>query len=239
MRKAVDISLLIVIFTLASFAYLPRKEKYVFEARKNLPKVVSLTTTWKKDGCNVKIHSAGVFVTSQGHILTCAHAFQFANCKLPVTVETYWGEIGAAQVIKVHKKSDLALLYAPIFKNSPYVRLQNPKETERGQEVIIIGPPYKYQFSISNGLISGLNRDFKFAYNMVQTNAVVTTGNSGGPIFNLNGELVGIVSFLHTAVPGLVIPTGFSFAVSPGQCLEFLTDCSKIREELKDIKWMR
>jgi S1-C subfamily serine protease len=124
------------------------------------------------------------------------------------------------KLLYIQKDKDLALLKT-FREGSPYVRLADTRDLRAGQEVFAIGAPLGNAFSVSNGIISALNRD-EIRYNSLQTNAAINPGNSGGPLFNLKGELVGINSFIESPLANAPVFTGLGFSVESGQILEFL-----------------
>lgn len=185
------------------------------------------------------VGGSGVYISDKGYILTCAHLFNQEGWKiLSITVENYNGDMIAGSLLKIDDSNDLALVKTDFFKKTPFVKLADPRKLKIGQEVIAVGGPLSLLFSVSKGIISQLNRDFPKAYNMLQSDVAVNPGNSGGPVFNVKGELVGIVSFLVSPVDEHAIFTGIGFHVSSGQCLEFLTRCKKDYKELKETSWL-
>lgn len=235
-------SLLIAVSALFYTNQLP-KEKYVNIIRKVMPTVVSLNLVVEmqdpitEEYRNVRIGGSGVFISSNGYILTCKHVVNFPGVEY-ATVEMFNGEVVAARIVTMSKKCDLALLKIDYPVNVEYVKLADPRKLEVGQEVIAIGSPLGLTFSASDGIISGLNRDFPFARNTTQSDTALNPGNSGGPLFNLKGELVGINSFMILVVEDTPIFSGLGFSVQSGQCLEFLTDCGKRYPKLRRNKWL-
>jgi S1-C subfamily serine protease len=192
-------------------------ERYVKVVNNSLYKTVYVSSTIQiKQSSQTRIGS-GVFISKYGHILTCAHILTNANN--PVSIETYSSNAFAAEILSVDTKRDLALLKIDAY--SPYyTKIAYPGTLQLGQEVIAIGHPFVFDWTVTNGLISSLNRD-TFQYNMLQTNAAINPGNSGGPLFNLKGELVGINTIMFNPLL-LPINTGIGFAVEVGQIYEFL-----------------
>lgn len=185
------------------------------------------------------VGGSGVFISDKGYILTCAHLFNQEGWKvISISVESNNGDTVAGKLLKIDDSNDLALVKVDFYKKTPYVRLADPRKLKIGQDVIAIGGPFSLLFSVSKGIISQLHRDFPTAYNMLQADVAVNPGNSGGPVFNLNGELVGIVSFVVSPIDKHLIFTGIGFHVSSGQCLEFLTRCKKDYKELKETSWL-
>jgi S1-C subfamily serine protease len=220
--------LLAVIVVLSMSLLLPQRPKYVSLAQKCIEKSVMITVVYTNGAENHSIRGAGVFVSPAGYILTARHLFNYGEGddtitkKLPVTIELYTGELIAADLVAVSRKSDLALLKVYAVHNPAYATIENPFNLEVGQEVIAVGYPLGLNFSVSNGIISALNRDLEPFYNVTQSNCTLNPGNSGGPLFNLRGNLVGINSFI---IPSTFLPvfSGLGFSVQSGQIIEFLT----------------
>lgn len=183
------------------------------------------------------VFGSGVYVSPKGYILTCAHLFEPFKKILAVNVTNYNEETVAGVIISVGEKVDLAVIKTPYFKDTPYVKLADPRKLKVGQDVFAIGSPLGLSFSVTSGIISALYRDFEFAYNMTQSDVSLNPGNSGGPLFNLKGELVGINSFMVPPVNAAIF-TGLGFSVQAGQCLEFLVKTSQKEKDLKNKKWI-
>ena len=165
---------------------------------------------------------SGVFITSNGHILSCAHLFDHGYQIESVFIRTAADQVIEAEVLNVSKKSDLSLLKVKL-EATPHVRLIDPRRLRVGDEVIAIGAPRGLEQTVTHGMISALTRDLgEGLYNLVQSDAAINPGNSGGPLINLKGELVGINVVMFSAVPMFATFTGLGFAVSPAQILEYL-----------------
>jgi len=140
---------------------------------------------------------SGVLISSDGKVMTAAHV---VNAMDEITVEFLGGETVKAKVVSSEPAADLSLLQLervpPGAKFSP---LANSDPIRVGDPVIVVGAPYGLSYSLSAGLISA-----RWAPNTVyktmplaeffQTTATINTGNSGGPLFAMNGEVIGIVS---------------------------------------------
>jgi len=140
---------------------------------------------------------SGVLISSDGKVMTAAHV---VNAMDEITVEFLGGETVRAKVVSSEPAADLSLLQLervpPGAKFSP---LANSDPIRVGDPVIVVGAPYGLSYSLSAGLISA-----RWAPNTVyktmplaeffQTTATINTGNSGGPLFAMNGEVIGIVS---------------------------------------------
>lgn len=182
------------------------------------------------------IHGAGgsgVFISPKGYLLTAAHVVSFDKVIL-VSVTRENGDVVAAKIVKIDDKNDLALLKVDYYDKVPYVKLADPRKLVLGQEVLAIGAPFGLGLGVTAGIISALYVDLdRGYYNMTQSDAAINHGNSGGPLFNLSGELVGINVLLTTASPFEHTFGGIGFSVQVSQCYEFLTRCVKANSDLK------
>lgn len=208
--------------------YLSRSQSERYEAlvQKLLPKTVSISCvvtrknpeTGKKQ--RGRIGGAGVFITSKGHILTCAHLFDTFTVE-SISVEENNGWVFPATFVYMDEHRDLALIKIEDF-NTPYANLARPDSLKEGQEVIAIGSPLGLDGSVSTGVISALHRDV-VRYDMIQMSAPINPGNSGGPLFNLKGEIIGInVNIMTTNL--FAGWSGLGFSVSASEINIFLTN---------------
>lgn len=169
----------------------------------------------------VRVEGAGVFISPNNHVLTCAHLFWLESIT-GITVCDEGGTCTAGELLHKENGLDLALLQANFTTPTPYARIADPRKLRVGQEVLAVGSPLGFAFSVSHGIVSALNRDGLGVYNMTQSDAFLNPGNSGGPLFNLNGEIIGINSRIVPPVPANIF-TGLGFSVQSGQIVEFLT----------------
>jgi serine protease Do len=140
---------------------------------------------------------SGVLISSDGKVMTAAHVVHAMD---EISVEFLGGETVKARVISSEPGADLSLLQLERVpagaKSSP---LANSDAIRVGDPVIIVGAPYGLSYSLSAGLISARwepNTVYKTMplAEFFQTTATINTGNSGGPMFAMNGEVIGIVS---------------------------------------------
>ena len=205
-----------------------KEERFVTVAAKAIPQTVMIYCAVE---VNVKgssepargvVQGAGVFISANNHILTCAHLFWLGKV-VGTTVCDSEGNCTAADLLYKEDNRDLALIQAFYDKPHSYPRIADPRKLKVGQEVIAVGNPLGLDFSVCHGIISALNRDLDPMYNMTQSDAMINPGNSGGPLFNLKGELVGINRRVLPQIPFLHINTGLGFSIQSGQIIEFLT----------------
>jgi len=140
---------------------------------------------------------SGVLISADGKIMTAAHVVQAMD---EIHVEFIGGETVPARVVASEPAADLSLLQLDrVPAGVKVARLANSSAVRVGDQVLVVGAPYGLSYSLSVGYISArwapntVYRAFPLA-EFLQTDATINTGNSGGPMFNLAGEVVGIVS---------------------------------------------
>ncbi len=136
---------------------------------------------------------SGVIISSDGYIVTNNHVVSDAT---NVSVQTNDGTEYEATIIGTDAKTDLALLKIDAT-NLKYASLVDSDTLSLGQEVVAIGNSLGKGTSCTNGIISALNREVtinNYTMTLILTNAEVNSGNSGGGLFDMNGNLVGIVN---------------------------------------------
>jgi len=182
-------------------------------AKKALPTVVKITVT--KD--MYRAGGSGVFISKHGHILTAAHVIE--GYVFPPSVQTYtdnncWY---AATVIYIDATRDLALLKIN-YPSDRYARLRVLPLLEIGESVIAIGHPLGLDWTVTHGIISRLEPDSLWT----QNDAAVNPGNSGGPLFDMEGRLIGINTAMYTSSI-FPVSVGLSIAASPLSIAQFLS----------------
>lgn len=151
---------------------------------------------------------SGFIIGSNGLVLTNAHVVKGAK---NVTVTLTDHRTFTAQVLGFDSKTDIAVLKIPAT-NLPTVRLGDPSALQPGDWVLAIGSPYGFYNTVTAGIVSAKSRSLPDD-NMVpfiQTDVAVNPGNSGGPLFNTRGEVVGINSQIFTQTGAF---EGLSFAI--------------------------
>ncbi len=133
----------------------------------------------------------GFIISPKGYVITNAHVLAGARYATAITSER---EAKDMEFIGYNSLLDLALL--KIDGTLPHLELGNSNEIKVGEKVIAIGNPLGLSFSVSEGIISGVNR--KGANQIpayIQTDAALNPGNSGGPLINSKGQAIGINNF--------------------------------------------
>ncbi len=152
---------------------------------------------------------SGFIISNDGFILTNNHVVEGADeiiVKLSDRTET------RAELIGSDKRSDLAVLKIETKRKLPVVHIGDSDGIKPGQWVAAIGSPFNFEYSITKGIVSALNRSLpNDAYvPFIQTDVPINPGNSGGPLFNMKGEVIGINSQIFTRSGGFM---GLSFAI--------------------------
>lgn len=167
---------------------------------------------------------SGVLISNKGEVLTAAHVVNDAE---KIIVRFLNGEEILAKVIRSAPMADLALIKLSwLPKEHTIARLGDSDRTSVGEQVIIIGAPYGLEHSLSVGYISGRKqqktRTSGFTLNdFFQTDASINQGNSGGPMFNLKGEVIGISSYIITESGGF---QGIGFAATSNLAKKVVVD---------------
>jgi serine protease Do len=152
---------------------------------------------------------SGFIVSPDGYILTNAHVVADAD---EVTVKLTDRREFQAKVIGVDTRTDVAVIKIE-EKNLPTVRIGDPSQLKPGEWVLAIGSPFGFENSATAGIVSATSRSLNEADNnvpFIQTDVAVNPGNSGGPLFNMRGEVVGINSQIFSRTGGYM---GLSFAI--------------------------
>ncbi|MBY4768616.1 DegQ family serine endoprotease [Burkholderia ambifaria] len=163
---------------------------------------------------------SGFIVSADGYILTNAHVIDGANV---VTVKLTDKREYKAKVVGSDKQSDVAVLKIDA-SGLPTVKIGDPGQSKVGQWVVAIGSPYGFDNTVTSGIISAKSRalpDENYTP-FIQTDVPVNPGNSGGPLFNLQGEVIGINSMIYSQTGGF---QGLSFAIP-------INEAIKVKDEL-------
>jgi serine protease Do len=162
---------------------------------------------------------SGFVVSSDGTIITNNHVIEGAD---QIEINFSDGRILKAELIGRDPDTDLAVLQVNSATPLPYVDLADSDAAEVGDWVIAIGNPFGLGGSVSAGIISARNRDIQAgrADEFIQTDAAINKGNSGGPLFNLGGEVVGVNTAILSPTGGSV---GIGFSV-PSNLVRRITD---------------
>uniref|UniRef100_A0A1A8Q4S5 HtrA serine peptidase 3a n=1 Tax=Nothobranchius rachovii TaxID=451742 RepID=A0A1A8Q4S5_9TELE len=177
-------------------------------------------------GRHVRVSSgSGFIVTHTGVIVTNAHVVTTAGTvtgRLQLRVQLHDGDAYEAVVRDVDKKADIATIKISSQKKLHVLSLGRSADLRPGEFVVAIGSPFALQNTVTTGIVSTTQRDGKELgirdsdMDYIQTDAIINYGNSGGPLVNLDGEVIGINTLKVTA--------GISFAIPADRISRFLAD---------------
>ena len=158
-----------------------------------------------------KAGGTGFFISEDGYILTNNHIVENA---IKIEVTTLQGNEFTAELIGTDSKTDIALLKIK-GDSYPYAILGSSEALQVGEWVLAIGNPLGFAHTVTAGIVSAkgrqLSQDPDLPYqDFIQTDAAINRGNSGGPLVNMNGEVVGITSMIYTPTGGNI---GIGFAI--------------------------
>lgn len=179
---------------------------------------------------------SGVLITDDGYIVTNNHVVGGAT---NITVKLNTGEEFKARLIGTDPDTDIAVVKIdpsddmPTF---PFAVMGNSDSLTIGEEVITVGNPLgELGGTVTNGIVSALSREITIEgteMTLIQTNAAVNPGNSGGGLFNMYGELIGIVNAKTTTTSSGTSVEGIGFAIP-------INNAVKVSEELIEFGYVR
>ncbi|XP_026797160.3 serine protease HTRA3a [Pangasianodon hypophthalmus] len=168
---------------------------------------------------------SGFIVTESGVIVTNAHVVSSSATtagRQQLQVQLHDGKTYEASITDIDKKSDIATIKVNPRKKLPVLPLGHSADLRPGEFVVAIGSPFALQNTVTTGIVSTAQRDGKELgirdsdMDYIQTDAIINYGNSGGPLVNLDGEVIGINTLKVTA--------GISFAIPSDRINRFLDE---------------
>ena len=152
---------------------------------------------------------SGFVISEDGYIVTNNHVIEGAD---EIKIEFFSGKVLDAKLIGTDPKTDVALLKVEADSPLPFVSFGNSDTMRVGDWVMAMGNPLGQGFSVSAGIVSARNRELSGTYDdYLQTDAAINRGNSGGPLFNMDGQVVGVNTAILSPNGGS-IGIGFSMA---------------------------
>lgn len=166
---------------------------------------------------------SGVVIAPDGLVLTNCHVVEGAK---EVRLQDAEGRVMEARMLGVDPDTDLALLRAGSARDLPHAALGDSKKLKRGQLVVAIGNPLGFESTVTAGVISALGRSLRarngrLIEDVIQTDAALNPGNSGGPLVSSRGQVIGI----NTAV--IMGAQGICFAVASNTAQFVLSELIK------------
>jgi serine protease Do len=162
---------------------------------------------------------SGFIIDPAGYISTNKHVAENATALIVTTAD---GQQYKASIVGMPAKSDMALLKINAGHPLPAVKFGDSDKMRAGDTVIAIGSPFGFNNTVTAGIVSAVNRDIMESPfdDYIQTDASINHGNSGGPLFNMAGEVIGMNSVIFSPSTG---SSGLGFAI-PSTDLQFVYD---------------
>jgi serine protease Do len=152
---------------------------------------------------------SGFVISADGYIVTNNHVIEGAD---EIQIEFFSGVKLDAKLVGTDKVTDIALLKVEAAGDLPFVAFGDSDAMRVGDWVMAMGNPLGQGFSVSAGIVSARGRELAGQYDdFIQTDAAINRGNSGGPLFNMDGEVIGVNSAI-LSTDGGSIGIGFSMA---------------------------
>lgn len=191
-------------------------EVYAANVNSTVGITTSITTNYWGYQTTAAASGSGFILTADGYILTNYHVIENSNS---VKVTMYDGTSYDATIVGYDESNDIAVLKIDATGLTPVV-LGDSDELNVGDSVVAIGNPLgELTFSLTSGAVSALNREVTLSSNvtmdLIQTDCAINSGNSGGPLFNSHGEVIGIVSakYSSSASSSSASVEGLGFAI--------------------------
>ena len=162
---------------------------------------------------------SGFIISKDGYILTNEHVVEGAD---EITVKLTDKREYKAKVVGTDKRTDIALIRIEPTGSLPAVKFGDPAKLKVGEWVVAIGSPFGFENTVTAGIVSGKGRFMQDAnlVPFIQTDVAINVGNSGGPLFNMRGEVVGINSRLFSPTGTYL---GIAFAIPIDVALDVQT----------------
>ena len=194
---------------------------FVSVAERSTPAIVGIVAFREvEDGEYNRQEGSGFIFREDGHILTNEHVIRGSG---HISVQLLDKSEFNAKLVGVDRPTDIAVLKIDTKEVLPVLPLANSEEVQVGQFAIAIGNPFRLNHTVTTGIVSGKARSLLpdgriIRYqDFIQTDAWINTGNSGGPLLNIHGEVIGINSLIRriddTSTIGAV-RAGAGFAIS-------------------------
>ena len=166
---------------------------------------------------------SGFVISEDGYIVTNNHVIENAD---EIEIEFFSGTRLKAKLVGTDPKTDIALLKVESATPLPFVAFGNSDLSRVGDWVVAMGNPLGQGFSVSAGIVSARNRALSGTYDdYIQTDAAINRGNSGGPLFNMDGQVIGV----NTAI---LSPNGGSIGIGFSMASNVVT---KVVDQLKEF----
>ena len=194
---------------------------FVNVAKRSTPAIVSVRAEGWVEGKQFHQEGSGFIFQKDGYIFTNEHVVQRASA---IRVELFDGNAFDAKLVGSDPNTDIAVLKIDAKKELSVLRLADSAQVQVGQFAIAIGNPFQLNHTVTTGIVSGKGRSILSDSGIIryqdyiQTDAWINTGNSGGPLLNIQGEVIGINALIRRrdddAPATQAVRAGAGFAIS-------------------------
>jgi serine protease Do len=180
-----------------------------------------------KPQAEIRVSGSGFFISKDGLVITAAHVVDGGSA---FYVVTYDDQQLPAELLIMDKRKDLAILKVESTKVSGTLNLGTSSTLQVGEDVLAVGNPFGFTFTVTTGIVSALVRHMEpGGVGLIQTDTSLNPGNSGGPILNKNGDVIGVSHAIFT--PSRDDKNGNGFFIGLG----FAIPIDEVRSLLDEI----
>jgi len=195
---------------------LPVKKKMAPENKPSSLNPIQHTTNSTFTIKGSKNLGTGFFISSNGYAVTCKHVIEEGQDYMAVLNNRNEFPVG---IISISDLYDLALVLVITPQKTPYLSVRDTETLIPGERVFAIGSSVGLQSTVTDGIFTGLRRREGTENNVIQFSAPVNPGNSGGPLIDKKGKVIGVVSWKIISKNGIPI-SGVGFAIPSGYLTE-------------------
>ncbi|MCX7759140.1 MAG: trypsin-like peptidase domain-containing protein [bacterium] len=211
-------------------------ERMVVDAVEKVKKSVVRIDAWSSEGKPKELGS-GVIFTPNGHIITNAHVIKDTET---INVTFFDGKKKVGILIDYSDQYDIAVLKVdPTGLTIVPAEFGDANKLRLGQTVVAVGNPLNFGWTCTIGIVSGLNRniraDNRIYEGLIQTDAAINRGNSGGALINLAGQVIGINTLVYRGKSGA---EGMGFAITSNKARYIANDMLKGRVIVPQRAWI-
>jgi len=200
------LTFLLILLLIVSSGNISGKELYSYTSQKNsIKKCLEATFSIKGD----QNLGTAFFISSNGYAITCKHVLENDQNHIAILNDGSRYPIG---IISISEKYDLALVMVIVYKKTPYLSIRDSFTVTPGERVYAIGSSFELQANITEGVFTGLRENVSTKDNVVQFSCPTNPGNSGGPLVDEQGDLIGVVSWKIVSQNGIPVK-GLGFAI--------------------------
>jgi serine protease Do len=197
---------LLILLLIVSSGNISGKELYSYTSQRNsIKKSLEATFSIKGD----QNLGTAFFISSNGYAITCKHVLENDQNHIAILNDGSRYPIG---IISINEKYDLALIMVIVYKKTPYLSIRDPFTVTPGERVFAIGSSLELKTNITEGVFTGLRENISTKDNVIQFSCPTNPGNSGGPLVDEQGNLIGVVSWKIVSQNGIPV-TGLGFAI--------------------------